>query len=147
MKTDISSQFTKLPSLLQIAIIGGAAFAVYKGIKMIRKIPTMKPLPTAGQGIPATGYDSTGNPIPWSPKLISDELFSALDGLFTPPHIKLAAVSKLVQLPTPDMLTALYNDFNSRYGDGDTLTQWIKDELPFPGQPEAINKLQSIGLT
>jgi hypothetical protein len=146
MRKNLFSQFKELPTLLQIAIVGGAYYGIYRGIKFLRNRPTVKPLPTGGQGIPATGYDSQGNPVAWSPQNISDQLFSALDGLFTPPHIKLAAVNRLYQLPTPDMLTAVYNDFNSRYGDGDTLTQWIKDELPFPGQSEAISKLQSAGL-
>lgn len=142
----IQQQWKELPTPAKIGIYAVGAFFLYKIVKNIKNRPTIAPLPTGGSGIPAVGYDQSGSPVPWNPKPLADELFAAFDGLFTPLHIKSAAVVKLLNLPTPDMLTAVYNTFNQLHGDGDTLTEWIRSETPFPGQSDAIAKLTSINL-
>ena len=147
MKNKLFDTFNKLPIVAQIAIVGFAGYGIYRGIKFLSKPrPQTYPLPAGGAGIPAVGYDQSGSPVAWNPKPLADELFSAFDGLFTPIHIKSAAVVKLLNLPTPDMLTAVYNTFNQIHGDGETLTEWIRSETPFPGQSDAVNRLISQGL-
>ena len=94
-----------------------------------RNKPAPIPLPAGGAGIPTTGYNAQGQPIAWSPQPLSNELYSAMNGLGTFSGTKDEAWSKLAQLPTPDMVTAVYNDFNNRYGNGETLTQWIRNEV------------------
>ena len=150
MKKNLFSKFQELPTLLQIAIIGGAYYGIYRGIKFIRNRPQQYQLPAGGAGIPITGYTPTGQPIQWNPEPLVDELHDVMDGLFTPTGTKDIAWTKLAQLPSNDMVVAVYNRFNSKWGDGDTLTQWIRDEY-WTGVVEtvkhdALNRLTSLGL-
>jgi len=137
----------KLPLPVQLLLLAGAGFGIYKGIKYIMKrTPVIKPLPTGGAGIPAVGFDQSGKPVAWSAEPLAAQLFAAFDGITSLPTTKSAAALALVQLPTKDMLTAVYNTFNQKYGDGDTLTQWIEDEWLFAGQTQALTKLRGAGL-
>ena len=141
-------KFTKLPLSIQIAILGAGAFGAYKLVKFItQQQPVTKPLPTGGAGIPATGFDSSGKPIAWDPEPLAASLFNVLDGAsFVVNPAKSGAMVQLVSLPTDDMIVAVYNTFNVKYGDGETLTQWIADEWTFPGQSQALTKLRGLGL-
>jgi len=101
----------------------------YKGIKKLLEKPPTVPLPTGGQGLPVTGYDPSGNPQIWSPRPLSQELYDTMSGLnWTGSDDNEQAWLKLLNLPTNDMVVSVYNDFNSQFGGGDTLTQWIRDE-------------------
>ena len=51
-----------------------------------------------------------------------------MGGLFTLTGTKDDAWLQVANIPTNDMLTSLYNYFNSKFGNGKTLTQWINDE-------------------
>jgi len=150
MKNKLLKGFNNLPTLAQLAILGAAGYVVYRGIKWIRNRPTTYNLPTGGEGIPVTGYTQTGQPIAWSPEPLVDELHDVMSGLFTLSGTKDAAWSKLIQLPSPDMLTATYNRFNTKWGDGNTLTQWLRDEYYYDFttgvRDQAIQKLESAGL-
>jgi len=144
-------QFNKLPLPVQIAIVGGAGFGIYKLVKYLTKPkPTTYQLPAGGAGIPVVGYNQQGQPIQWNPEPLVDELYDVMDGLFTLSGTKDAAWLKLAQLPSNDMVVSVYNRFNLKYGNGDTLTQWIRDEvwtdIAGTGKNDALNRLQSLGL-
>ena len=144
-------QFSKLPLPAQIAIVGGAAFGVYKLVKFItRPKPTTYVLPAGGAGIPVTGYNQQGQPIQWNPEPLVDELYDVMDGLFTFSDKKDQVFKKLATLPTNDMVVATYNRFNIKHGAGDTLTQWIDDEYWYDyldtGKSDALNRLRGLGL-
>ena len=93
---------------------------------------------------PKVTYPHGGSEIPagWSPNELVEELFNAMDGLFTLSGTKDAAWGKLANLPTNEMVRAVYDVYNQKYfskGKG-TLTQWIKDESyydPTSGVKEA----------
>lgn len=150
MKNKLVDKFGKLPLLAQIAILGASGYVIYRGVKFLRTRPTLYPLPQGGQGIPVTGYTPTGAPIQWNPEPLVDELHDVMDGLFTLSGTKDAAWLKLVQLPSNDMVTAVYNRFNQKWGDGSTLTQWIRDENYYDFttgvKDQAINRLTAAGL-
>ena len=150
MKSKIVDRINKLPIVAQIAILGAAGYIVYRSVKWIRNRPTTYNLPTGGQGIPTVGYTPAGQPIAWNPEPLVDELHYVMDGLFTLSGTKDAAWNKLIQLPSPDMLTAVYNRFNTKWGDGSTLTQWLRDEYYYDFttgvRDQAINKLETAGL-
>jgi hypothetical protein len=138
----------QLPLPVQIALLAGAGFALYKGLNYIlKRAPVIAPLPTGGAGIPATGFDAQGQPVAWSPEPLAASLYNELSGpsLVISPS-KTAVMIQLVSLPTADMIAAVYNTFNIKYGDGETLTQWIADEWTFPGQAQALTKLRGLGL-
>jgi hypothetical protein len=81
---------------------------------------------------------------------LAAKLFDVMDGLFTASGTKDAAFLQFGQLPTNDMVTAVYNEFNTQYGEGETLTQWINDEywtdIGGDGKTLALQRLTSIGL-
>lgn len=142
-----------LPAVAKIAIIGGAGIALFfisrRIIKNFKKPPKFD-LPQGGGGIPVVTYTPTGQPVQWNPQPLAAELFNVMDGLFTLSGTKDAAWLKLAQLPSNDMVVAVYNEFNSQYGNGDTLTQWINDEywtdVGGDGKSLALQRLSSIGL-
>lgn len=151
MKNKLLDTFNKLPIVAQIAIVGFAGYGIYRGIKYLSKPrPQQYPLPAGGAGIPTVGYTPTGQPITWNPEPLVDELHDVMDGLFTFSGTKDATWLKLAQLPSNDMVTAVYNRFNQKWGDGDTLTQWIRDEywtdVAGNGKQSALDRLTSLGL-
>jgi hypothetical protein len=81
---------------------------------------------------PEVHYPNGGNDIPpsWSPVPLVDELYDVMSGLFTFSGTKDVTWTKLKDLPTDDMVAAVYSGFNQKYfGEGKgTLTQWIRDE-------------------
>jgi hypothetical protein len=139
-----------LPSYGKLAVAGVGAFALYKiGKKFLNKPDKVK-LPQGGQGLPVVSYDNSGRPIYWNPAPLSKELYDAMHGLFSGSATKDEAWTKLAELPSDDMVTATYNYFNDKYGNGDTLVKWIKDELwtdlTGSGKEMALNRLASIQL-
>lgn len=119
--------FERQHPIAQVGMIAGAGYGVTQLVKAFKSAPAVQ-LPAGGAGLPVTGYNAQGQAIAWDPRPLSDELYSAMSGLGTFSGTKDEAWSKLANLPTPDMVTAVYNDFNARHGDGSTLTQWIRDE-------------------
>ena len=73
-----------------------------------------------------------------------------MDGLFTASGTKDDTFLKLAQLPSDDMVTAVYNYFNTKYGDGKSLTDWINSEwwtnITGSGKEEALNRLNTLQL-
>jgi hypothetical protein len=69
-------------------------------------------------------------PAGWNPTALADELHDVMDGGATATGTKDDAWRKLADLPTDDMVKAVYSAFNQKYfGEGNgTLTQWIRDE-------------------
>jgi len=140
--------WNKLPWFVQLAIIGGGGLIAYKGIKKLLEQPPKVTLPTGGAGLPVTGYDPSGNPQIWSPRPLSTELYDTMNGLDWTSS-KEEAWGKLLNLPTNDMVVSVYNDFNSQYGGGETLTQWINDEygsIFTSNKPAVLQRLNQLGL-
>lgn len=81
---------------------------------------------------PQIQYPQGGSSIPagWSPVPLIEQLYSAMDGGSTLTGTKDTAWQAVLDLPTDEMIIAVYNGFNQKYyGEGDgTLTQWIRDE-------------------
>ena len=149
-KSAILETWNKFPTPLKYVTAGIAIYGTYKGVKYLRnRIPAAQ-LPAGGAGIPTVGYTQTGQAIAWDPKPMSDQLYNAMSGLFTTSGTKDEAWTALIQLPTNDMLTAVYNQFNKDHGNGTTLTAWIDDEYYydyFTGvKVQALNKLRGAGL-
>ncbi len=81
---------------------------------------------------PVVKYPHNGEDIPpsWSPEPLADELHDVMGGLFTLTGTKDTAWTKLKDLPTDEMVIAVYSAFNQKYykEQKGSLTQWIKDE-------------------
>jgi len=145
--------WNELPTIAKVAVIGGVGIGLYfltrRIVKNFRKPPKFD-LPQGGGGIPVVTYTPTGQPVQWNPQPLAAELFDVMDGLFTLSGTKDATWLKLAQLPSNDMVVAVYNTFNETYGNGDTLTQWINDEywtdIGGDGKSLALSRLSSIGL-
>lgn len=132
-------------ALLIIAIltIGVMMFIYYKGKKSgAINIPDA-PYPDGTQGIPA-GFN---------PNVLADELHSVMSGLFTLSGTKDKTWRKLLDLPTNDMVVAVYNTFNSKYGGlgKGSLTNWINDEYYYDFasgiKTKVLQRLKSLRLT
>lgn len=67
----------------------------------------------------------------FNPNILADELYNAMSGLFVLTGTKDAAWRKLYELGTDNMVIAVYNAFNKKYGPKGkgSLTQWIRDEI------------------
>ena len=143
-----------LPITAKIGLFVGAGilgFIIYKKVKKkLNVLPQTFPLPTGGGGMPVVSYNTQGEPTFWNPEPLAKELFDIMDGLFTLTGTKDTIFLKFANLPTPDMATAVYNQFNKNYGEGETLTQWINDEYYYDylgdGKKLALAKLQALGL-
>ena len=150
MANIISKTWNSTPTIGKIAIVGVGSLLLYKGAKKFLNSPYRVPLPQGGTGIPVTGYTPTGQPIAWSPEGLALELYNAMDGLFTTAETKSNAWDKLTNLPSNDMVVALYNYFNQKYGNGDSLTKWINDEYYSSffdnSKQDALKRLQSLNL-
>jgi len=95
-------------------------YLIYRYIKNTETGPQVQ-YPHGGSGIPAG----------WSPDALATELHDVMDGLFTMPVTKNEVWKKLYNLPTIDMMVAVYNAFGQKYfkeGNG-TLTDWIRGEV------------------
>lgn len=98
-------------------------------------------------------FGSEGIPKGFNPNILADDLHDVMSGLFTLSGTKDKAFQKLINLNTDDMVIAVYNAFNKKYGaEGNgTLTQWIDDERyydPFTGaKDKALQRLRSLRLT
>lgn len=148
----ISNFWNGLPTGGKVVVGAVATYGTYKGVKYLRSRNRFVPLPNGGTGIPVTGYDGNGQPVSWSPVGLVDELYSAMSGLGTFTGTKDAVWTKIIQLPTNDMLTATYNSFNQdKRAGGETLTQWIDNEYYydyFSGvKDDVLAKLRGAGLT
>jgi hypothetical protein len=143
-----------LPITAKIGLVVGAGilgFIIYKKIKKkTAMLPPVFELPTGGGGMPVVSYNPQGQPTFWNPAPLSAELFDVMDGLFTGEGTKSAVFLKFAELPTNDMAVAVYNHFNTNFGEGETLTQWINDEWNYnwlsSEKDLALAKLKSLGL-
>lgn len=103
---------------------------------------------------PEVKFAEGTNAIPagWSPMPLVEELHDVMAGVFTSPGAKNQAWEKLYNLPTGDMIRAVYKAFNEKYfRDGyGTLTQWIRDEVYYAFlssvKEKLLEKLASLNL-
>ena len=141
--------WNKLPWYIQLPIIGAGGYLIYRGAKKLITAPPRVPLPQGGAGVPVVSYDAQGNPTAWNPRPLSQELYDTMEGLADWTSSKEEAWGKLLNLPTNDMVTMVYNDFNQQFGGGDTLTQWIDDEYGSfftSNKPAVLQRLRGLGL-
>jgi len=147
----IKKFFADLPPLVKGVLILGGGFIAYRGIKKIINQPKPIVLPQGGAGLPVVGNTSTGAPVFWNPATLSKDLYNVMSGLFTLSGTKDEVWTKLGELPSGDMVTAVYNHFNTNYGEGQTLTDWIKAELWYDitgsGKDLALSRLASLNLS
>ena len=131
-------------------IVLSSGALLFFGIRKIMKRPVIATLPQGSKGLPVVSYTPSGSAVLWNPSPLVSKLYDAMHGLFTPSGTKDAVWTELAQLPTDDMLTAVYNEFNKKFGDGDTLTQWIRDEywsdITGSGKELALNRLSKANL-
>lgn len=107
--------------ILPIIVVGIIVYIIYRkgkkaGQTIIPDVPYLQDQPAI-----------TAN---FNPNTLAEELFNAMDGPFTLSGTKDTAWRKLYELGTDNMVIAVYNAFNKKYGDkgNGSLTQWIKDE-------------------
>ena len=147
---NLKKTWEELPPLVKTGALIGGGFLAYRLIKKIISKPTPAALPQGGTGLPVTGYTSTGSPVVWNPAPLAKDLYNAMAGLFTLSGTKDEVWRKLAELPSNDMVTAVYNEFNKTYGGGETLTQWIKDEFWYDvtgsGKDMALQRLGALNL-
>lgn len=150
MDNFISKTWDKIPPVAKTIIVLGGGFLVYRSIKNYTDKPKPKQLPEGGSGLPVVGTTPQGSPVFWNPDSMASELFNVMDGLFTFSGTKDDTFKKFGQLPSNDMIVSVYNLFNSKYGKGDTLTQWINDEyytdITGSGKELALNRLEQLNL-
>jgi hypothetical protein len=131
-------------------IVLGSAGLLFFGIRKLIKKPKKIPLPQGGSGLPVVGTTTDGSPVYWNPDNIASKLFNVMDGLFTMSGTKDEVFLQFGQLPSNDMIVSVYNLFNSKYGKGDTLTQWINDEYwtdwAGTGKDLALSRLEQLNL-
>ena len=110
--------------------LGVATLVTVEGVKIYKKLTAPPPakLPQGGAGLPVVSYTNTGAAVLWNPAPLAQQLNDVMSGLFTLTGTKDDAWLQVAEIPTNDMLTSLYNYFNSKFGNGKTLTQWINDE-------------------
>lgn len=139
-----------LPPVGKIIVVAGGAFLTYRVGKKLLNKPARANMPQGGAGLPVVSYTPQGTAVYWNPAPLAAELFKVMDGLFTASGTKDDTFLKLAQLPSDDMVTAVYNYFNTKYGDGKSLTDWINSEwwtnITGSGKEEALNRLNTLQL-
>ncbi|MCH7850942.1 MAG: hypothetical protein IH845_04840 [Nanoarchaeota archaeon] len=138
-KTVIGTLFVRNP-IFAVVLIGGTGFLAYLGLrKLFRPGGPRAPQITGGRG--------AGVPAGWSPYPLASKLKTEMTGLslFYP-----GSWRTLAELPTDDMVIAVYKAFNEQYfnlGDG-TLTEWIMAEWQWAGttKQQVLTRLRSLQL-
>ncbi len=72
-------------------------------------------------------------PLGWNPNVLADKIYKAMDGVLTNTTTKNLVFREVFVLPTDEMLIAVYNTFNDKYGakGKGSLTEWINDEWAY----------------
>lgn len=129
--------------VLPAILIGVIIYIIWKngkkaGLTIIPDVPYIKDQPIL-----------TAN---FNPNTLAEQLYQAMSGLFTLSGTKDAAWRKLYELGTDNMVIAVYNAFNTKYGSKGkgSLTQWIKDETYYDYltgvRGKALTRLQNLRL-
>jgi hypothetical protein len=98
-------------------------------------------------------FGSEGIPKGFNPNILADKLHEVMSSFFTLTGTKDAAFRQLTELQTNDMVIAVYNAFNNKYGAEahGSLTQWIDDENYYDFvsgiKAKALNRLRQLRLT
>jgi hypothetical protein len=109
-------------------LIGGglvAAIIIYNhffGVKIIQ--------------VPPKGTGTRPN---FDPSPISARIYNCMKGVNFFPCSD--SYQEILNLPYDDEEVAVYNHFNKNFGNGETLSQWIEDEMTDYGTTAAKNKL------
>jgi len=146
----IKQTWNEIHPIGKTIIVLSSGALIFFGIRKLLRRPEFIKLPQGGTGLPVVGYGTGGQPVFWNPSSLASELFDAMDGLFTLTGTKNAVWLKLAELPSDDMVVSVYNEFNSKYGDGETLTDWIRSEYYTDflgsGKDLALNRLAKLNL-
>lgn len=126
-------------AVLVILIVLGI-FIYYRGKK--NASPPKVVYPQGGEGVPAG----------WSPTPLVTKLYNTMSGFNIDKLSRDQTWIELANLPTDDMVVAVYSVFNQLHfkeGEG-TLTEWINDEstLGWPSGPKnlALKRLSQLNL-
>jgi hypothetical protein len=95
--------------------------------------------------------DEDGNTITdWNPMPLATELYDVMSGILDPTYDKEVAWAKLANLDSDKKVEIVYNVFNTEYGAGQTLTQWITGEygnlFHESNRDDALKRLTDLGL-
>ncbi|WP_025142746.1 hypothetical protein [Pedobacter jeongneungensis] len=129
--------------ILPVILLGVVVYFIWKngkkaGLTIIPDVPYID-----DQGVMTKNFN---------PNTLAEELFDVMDGLFTLSGTKDATFRKLYELPTDNMVIAVYNAFNTKYGSkgSGSLTKWISDEAYYNYglgyKDKAIKRLKSLRL-
>ncbi len=138
-RTAIGTLFNRSPVFTTV-IIGGVGLLAFLGLRKLFR-PGIPPRPRIVAGT------ATGLPEGWSPYPLATKLKTEMTGLsLTYP----GSWKTLANLPTDDMVIAVYNAFNEQYfnlGDG-TLVEWIMAEWQWAGttKQQVLARLSSLQL-
>ena len=111
----------------------------YLGLRKLFAPSIRPPRITAGRG--------AGIPVGWSPFPLAAQLHTEMEGVNWGGFDHKSWIT-LSELPTDDMVVAVYKAFNQQYfneGAG-TLTKWIMDEAGQTYRQVALNRLRSLQL-
>lgn len=117
----------------------GVGVLAYLGLRKLFAPTIRPPRITGGKG--------TGIPAGWSPFPLAAQLHNEMEGINWGGLDHRSWIT-LSDLPTDDMVVAVYKAFNQQYfneGDG-TLTKWITDEAGGSYRLLALNRLRSLQL-
>jgi hypothetical protein len=132
----------RMTVLIAVLVIAFAIYMYFKGKKDGKTIIPDAPYIHGKAGIPA-GFN---------PNNLADKLYEVMSGLFTVSGHKDAAWNQLLNLATDDMVIAVYNAFNDKYGNKGkgSLTQWIADEYYYDFstgiKPKVLDRLKKLRL-
>lgn len=104
-----------------------------------------KSAPTANLSVDA----ESEVPGSWDPMPLVEELYHTMDGFNFFVTEEEQAWLKLAQLASDDMVRLVYNNYNAKYGDGESLTQVILSESGATinsNKPLVIQRLQQLNL-
>lgn len=138
-RTVIGTLFAANP-LVAAGVIVGAGVLGYFGLKKLFAPSDRPPRIRGGRG--------RGIPKGWSPYPLATRLKTEMSGISLGTYP--SAWRTLAELPTDDMVVAVYRAFNEQYydlGDG-TLTEWIMDEWQLVGTTKSmvLARLRSLQL-
>jgi len=133
---------SKMPIVLLIIAAGVGVWLYLRGKKDGKAYIPDAPYLKGTVAIPA-GYN---------PNILADELFAAMNDILVLSTTKEIAWNKLLTLPNDDMIIAVYNAFNKKYGPKGkgSLTAWINDEVVYNWgssvKAKTVAKLRSLNL-
>ena len=138
-RTTIGTLFARNP-IFTVVLVGGAGFLGYLALRRFFRPSAPRPLIIGGK--------ASGLPAGWSPYPLATRLKNEMTGISLGTYPSSWRI--LLELPTDEMVIAVYKAFNQQYfklGKG-TLTEWIKAEWQLVGttKERVLARLRSLQL-